>query len=141
MTPRRTILLVQLILMSSAVPLDYASSGRTRLRVRVRPAILVLSISVALLGVDAFILALPALRRTHLGSLMGFSGEWARIGLTHATWVSSVFAVVTIAANLSFPRGGWALRLARCVALGMAIFHWFFAPGDGLYSLLLWGRC
>jgi hypothetical protein len=66
---------------------------------------------------------------------------WARSAFMLATWITSIFAIITIAASFYFERCGWALRLARSVALALAIHHWFFAPGDGTCGRLLWGNC
>ena len=49
----------------------------------------------------------------------------------------------------TLPRVGWAatergeriVRLARSIAVGMVVYHWLFAPGDGTYGRLLWGSC
>jgi hypothetical protein len=95
----------------------------------------------ALLGIDVFILTLPALAPFYPGSAVSGAKRWAHFALMNATWVSSVFAIVTIAASFYLPPGGWALRLARSIALALVVYHWLFAPGDGAYGRLLWGSC
>jgi hypothetical protein len=97
--------------------------------------------AVALLGVDVFVLALPAFGPFYMGSPMSPATRWAHSALMNATWVSSSFAIITIAASFFYPRRSWPLRLARSIALALVVYHWFFAPGDGTYGRLLWGSC
>jgi len=128
--------------MPSAVPLNYATpASRRHLLSRIPTQLLLLQVSIVLLGCDVFIVALPAFGPFYIGSPMSIPSEWAHFALMHATSISSVFAAITIAASFYFPRTGWPLRLARSIAVGLAVYHWFFAPGDGAYGRLLWGSC
>jgi hypothetical protein len=126
--------------MSSAAPLDYSTPAHRR-RVRVRPSVALLWIAIALLGIDIFVLGLPAFGTFYTGSPMLPVTQWAHFALRNARWVSSAFAIVTIVASFYDPRRSWPLRLARSIAVSLAVYHWFFAPGDGAYGRLLWGSC
>src|SRR5436190_9150428 len=129
--------------MSSVAPLDYATPvrGRRLGRFPVRPPTLLLCVAAGLLAVDVFVLALPAFSPFYTRSLMVGVAESAYRVFDHASWVVSIFALVMIGACWYFKPVGRALRLARSIALGMALYHWFFAPGMGVYGRLLWGAC
>src|SRR5438105_4383742 len=87
--------------LSSAAPLDYATPPQRR-RVRVRPPVALLWIAIALLGIDMFVLGLPAFGTFYTGSPMLPATRWAHFALMNARWVSSAFAIITIVASFHY---------------------------------------
>ena len=100
-----------------------------------------LGTSLLLLAGEAFVLALPSFPRTfYTGALVGV-GEGALHLLTNMTWIAFAFAACSVVASWCFAPAGWMLRLARSIAVGIGVFHWFFAPGSSAYGRMLWGAC
>ena len=65
------------------------------------------------------------------------------LGEEKASFVGIAFGVATCstAACWLFRPAGVALRLARGIALGVALFHFFLAPHSGTYGRWLLGSC
>jgi hypothetical protein len=100
-----------------------------------------LGTSLLLLAGEVFVLALPSLPYgLHSGRFVRV-GEWSRDLLECMSWIAFGVAACWTAACWYFRPAGLALRLARGIALGVAVFHCFFAPGSGTYGRLLWGSC
>ena len=127
----------------SVASLDYATPARPNRRFidRVPAPIFLFWTAIALLGIDVCVLALPAFGPFYIGSPMLIATRWAQVALMFATWISSIFAVTTIAASFYFPHNCWPLRLARSIALALVVYQWVFAPGKGTYVRLCWGSC
>jgi hypothetical protein len=101
----------------------------------------ILGVSLLLLAVEVFVMALPSLPHAWYGGRLVAVGEWACSVLAYMSWIAFGYAACATAACWYFRPAGLALRLARGIALGVALFHFFMAPGVRTYGRLLWGAC
>ena len=100
-----------------------------------------LGTSLLLLAGEVFVLALPCLPYgLHSGHFVQV-GEGSRRLLENMSWIAFAIAACWTTACWYFRPAGLALRPARSIALGVAVFHCFLAPGTNVYGRLLWGAC